>query len=64
MSALEKIYIPFQIFANPEVISIKGDDFSLEILYTPGHADDHVSLWLEEENILFSGDNILGGSTG
>lgn len=37
---------------------------SLRALYTPGHAADHASLLLEEDNILLTGDNVLGrGST-
>lgn len=43
---------------NHELVS------SLRALHTPGHAADHASLLLEEENILFTGDNVLGrGST-
>merc|ERR1711976_840300 len=40
-----------------------GPDFTLKSIYTPGHAIDHNCFHLIEENSLFTGDNILGGST-
>ena len=33
------------------------------MLHTPGHAEHHVCLLLEEDGLLFSGDHILNGST-
>eukprot|EP01095_Lingulamoeba_sp_RSL-Kostka_P017981 TRINITY_DN965_c0_g1_i2.p1 TRINITY_DN965_c0_g1~~TRINITY_DN965_c0_g1_i2.p1 ORF type:complete len:202 (+),score=62.62 TRINITY_DN965_c0_g1_i2:539-1144(+) len=39
------------------------DDVNIRIVHTPGHTSDHVSLMIEEEGILFSGDCILGEST-
>ncbi|WFD32377.1 hypothetical protein MSPP1_003422 [Malassezia sp. CBS 17886] len=37
---------------------------SVRAIYTPGHAADHSCLLLEEDNILCTGDNVLGrGST-
>lgn len=37
--------------------------FHLTCLLYPGHAMDHLCFWLEEENVLFSGDNVLGQGT-
>jgi glyoxylase-like metal-dependent hydrolase (beta-lactamase superfamily II) len=42
---------------------IRGDGVTLHALHTPGHASDHLCFYLEEEQALFTGDLILGGST-
>jgi hypothetical protein len=36
---------------------------TLRAVFTPGHAANHVCLVLEEDELLFSGDHILNGST-
>jgi glyoxylase-like metal-dependent hydrolase (beta-lactamase superfamily II) len=33
---------------------------SLTAVHTPGHAPDHVSLWMPEDRVLFCGDLVLG----
>lgn len=38
-------------------------DISLEVVFTAGHAANHVCLILAEDGLLFSGDHILNGST-
>ena len=36
---------------------------TLKVIYTPGHAANHLCLVLIEDGLLFSGDHILNGST-
>ena len=45
-----------------EVIEL--DAIRLKTLYTPGHAPGHLSLLLEGQKILFSGDTLFAGSIG
>ncbi|WP_371397510.1 MBL fold metallo-hydrolase [Fretibacter rubidus] len=42
---------------------IKGDGWTVEAIHTPGHTSNHLCYALHEENILFSGDHIMGWST-
>lgn len=48
----------FRHWADEEVLEECG--VHLKAYFTPGHCDDHLSVWLEEEEVLFSGDNLLG----
>jgi glyoxylase-like metal-dependent hydrolase (beta-lactamase superfamily II) len=42
---------------------VRGDDWTLEAIHTPGHTSNHLCYALQEENTLFSGDHIMGWST-
>ena len=43
---------------------IELDSIRLQSLYTPGHAPGHLSFYLAEHKILFSGDSLFAGSIG
>ncbi len=42
---------------------IKGAGWTLEAVHTPGHTSNHLCFALAEENVLFSGDHVMGWST-
>ena len=42
---------------------VEGDGWTLEAVHTPGHTSNHLCFALREENVLFSGDHIMGWST-
>jgi len=55
----EPIPVPKENLVTPEdneIIDIGEDRF--KILYTPGHASHHMSIYLEGERILFTGDSL------
>ncbi|KYM98490.1 PREDICTED: endoribonuclease LACTB2 isoform X2 [Cyphomyrmex costatus] len=60
ISDLEKS-IQWKSLKNDQIVEVEGA--KLQIKYTPGHTSDHACLLLQDENILFSGDCILGEST-
>ena len=42
---------------------IEGDGWTLEAIHTPGHISNHLCLALREDNVMLSGDHVMGWST-
>jgi glyoxylase-like metal-dependent hydrolase (beta-lactamase superfamily II) len=57
----DRDYAPDRQMNDGDVIL--GDGWTLEAVYTPGHTSNHTCFHLKEENILFSGDHVMGWST-
>lgn len=53
---------PDRFIADGEAIDL--DAIHLEALYTPGHAPGHLSLFMPEQRLVFSGDALFAGSIG
>ena len=58
-------FTPDRALLNQEllVLAHQGEQHTLKVIFTPGHAANHVCLVLVEDGLLFSGDHILNGST-
>ena len=62
-------FVPDRVLQDEELLVLSGGaaqtavTHTLKVLYTPGHAANHVCLLWLEDGLLFSGDHILCGST-
>ena len=65
------LFTPERVLQNNEQLTLINQGLkanstythTLQVIYTPGHAANHVCLLLVEDGLLFSGDHILNGST-
>jgi glyoxylase-like metal-dependent hydrolase (beta-lactamase superfamily II) len=50
-----------QPIANGQVFTVEGA--TIRAVHAPGHSHDHMCFILEEDNAMFTGDNVLGHGT-
>ncbi|MSV89905.1 MAG: MBL fold metallo-hydrolase, partial [Actinobacteria bacterium] len=54
-------FVPDVLVTTGDVI--EGPGWTFDVLHTPGHISNHLCFGYREENVLFSGDHIMGWST-
>ena len=72
-AGINSYFVPDKTLQNKEQIKLvsrqlkveneENLDTTIEVIFTPGHAENHVCLALVEDGLLISGDHILNGST-
>ncbi len=60
----ERVISPALDRALNEGDIINFETLKLKVIYTPGHSEDGISIYLEEEKALFSGDCIFASGVG
>ncbi len=65
-------FTPDHALSDQELLTLVSHDsagdgtrvtHTMQVIFTPGHAANHLCLVLQEDGLLFSGDHILNGST-
>lgn len=54
-------FSPERILKDGEIL--EKEEYSLEVVHTPGHASNHLCFILKEEKFIFTGDHVMSGST-
>lgn len=57
----DQTFKPDHVVTHQERLDIAGT--TIRVLHTPGHASNQVCFLLESQNLLFTGDHIMQGST-
>ncbi|HUS96278.1 MAG TPA: MBL fold metallo-hydrolase [Hyphomicrobiaceae bacterium] len=42
---------------------VAGDGWAVRAMFTPGHAPDHLCFAMPDQNVIFSGDHVMGWNT-
>lgn len=58
---IEESFVPSYPLTDGD--RLNGQGWTLEALFTPGHAPDHLCFALLEQNVLFSGDHVMAWNT-
>jgi glyoxylase-like metal-dependent hydrolase (beta-lactamase superfamily II) len=57
----DRTFSPVKLLSDGDVL--EEEEYSIEVIHTPGHASNHLCYLLKEEGLIFTGDHIMNGST-
>lgn len=57
----DRSFQPSQQWHHGDII--ETDEYSIELIHTPGHVSNHICYLLREDQLLFTGDHVLQGTT-
>ncbi len=57
----DKTFLPDKLWCDGDVIEC--GEYTVQLIATPGHVSNHICFLLVEEQLLFTGDHILQGTT-
>lgn len=57
----DQTFVPDHLVTHQERLEVAGT--VLRVIHTPGHASNQICFLLESQNLLFTGDHIMQGST-
>ena len=60
-SRQDRTFKPDQVLNHGDII--KTDEYTIEVIHTPGHASNHLCYLIAEEETMLTGDHIMNGST-
>jgi len=64
MFGLKADNLDFTPIDLPEQKGFSIGAFRMDLIYTPGHAPDHMSFWIEPQSVLIAGDTLFKQSVG
>lgn len=57
----DKTFNPARVWKDGDIVDC--ENYSLQLIHTPGHVSNHICFLLREEQLLFTGDHVLQGTT-
>ena len=57
----DKTFQPKKFLLDGDLL--EEEEFTLEVIHTPGHASNHLCYLVKEEGLIITGDHIMNGST-
>ncbi|GJM12895.1 MAG: MBL fold metallo-hydrolase [Pseudohongiella sp.] len=57
----DKSFVPDRLWCDGEIVDC--GEYRVQLISTPGHVSNHICFLLNEEQLLFTGDHVLQGTT-